>query len=81
MALLGLLWLGRGRLGRAGSPFLVMTIGYAVIRFGLTSVRQETIVAFGLQEAQLVALATGLLAVVLLTIRAVRAQPSRTAVS
>jgi hypothetical protein len=40
-----------------------------VIRFGLTFVRQETVLVFGLQEAQLVALVTGTLALAILMAR------------
>src|SRR5688572_27974111 len=58
MALLGLLWAVRGRLTRPGTMFLLTTIGYGVVRFVLTFVRQETVIVFGLQEAQLVALVT-----------------------
>jgi phosphatidylglycerol:prolipoprotein diacylglycerol transferase len=71
LVLLGLLWLARDRLGRAGLTFLLTAVGYAVIRFSLTCFRQETVVAFGLQEAQLVALATGLAALALLARRSV----------
>jgi len=67
--LLGLLWLVRGRLGRAGTMFLLATIGYGVIRFGLSFVRQETVIAFGLQEAQLIAVLTSALALAILGAR------------
>lgn len=60
--LLAVLWLARGHLARPGSTFLAATIGYAAIRFGLTFFRQETVLLWGLQEAQLIALATGLAA-------------------
>lgn len=69
LVLLALLWLGREKLGGNGTAFLVMTIGYAVIRFGLTAFRQETIVALGLQEAQVIALLTGVAALGLLCLR------------
>jgi phosphatidylglycerol---prolipoprotein diacylglyceryl transferase len=71
LALVGLLWLVARRrlLRRDGDLFLIAMIGYAAIRFLLTFFRQETIVAAGLQEAQLVALATMLVACVLLAIR------------
>ena len=61
--LLGI-WLARGRLREPGQKFTVAAIGYAVIRFSLTFYRQEAIVAWGLQEAQLFALATSLLTAV-----------------
>jgi phosphatidylglycerol:prolipoprotein diacylglycerol transferase len=57
IVLLGVLWLFRKRLPR-GYTFLLAAIGYAVIRFGLTYLRQETVIAFGLQEAQVIALIT-----------------------
>jgi prolipoprotein diacylglyceryltransferase len=66
--LLGL-WLARGRLRQPGARFLVAALGYAVIRVGLSFMRQEAIVAWGLQEAQLIALAAGLVALGLLLTR------------
>jgi len=74
VALLGLLWALRGRPVRPGTMFLVTTIGYGVIRFVLSFVRQETVIVFGLQEAQLVALATGLLALAILAGRTLLAR-------
>ncbi len=68
-ALLGILWLLRGKGIRPGTMFLVMTFGYGVIRFVLTFVRQETVLVFGLQEAQLIALVTCAIAVAILTSR------------
>jgi prolipoprotein diacylglyceryltransferase len=66
VALLALLWVGRDALPRIpGVRFLIAALGYAGIRFGLTYLRQETIVAWGLQEAQLVALVTGVAALAL----------------
>lgn len=65
--LLGILWLLRGRALRPGTTFLVMTFGYGVIRFLLSFVRQETVIVFGLQEAQLVALVTCAIAVAIVT--------------
>jgi phosphatidylglycerol---prolipoprotein diacylglyceryl transferase len=68
--LLALLWLGRDSLARVpGLRFLTGAVGYAVIRFGLTFLRQETIVAWGLQEAQFIAVVTGGVALVLLVVR------------
>ena len=61
--------------------FLVTTIGYAIIRFGLTAFRQETVIAFGLQEAQMIALITGLLALAGLAFRIARARSSALATS
>jgi phosphatidylglycerol:prolipoprotein diacylglycerol transferase len=61
--LLAILWLLRDRLRqRPGSMFLLTAIGYAVIRFALTFFRQETVVLWGLQEAQVIALVTGVIA-------------------
>jgi phosphatidylglycerol---prolipoprotein diacylglyceryl transferase len=69
VVLLALIWLLRGRIQRPGTAFLLTTLGYGVIRFGLTFVRQETVLVFGLQEAQLVALVTGTLALAILMAR------------
>ena len=61
--LLAVLWLLRDRLRqRPGSMFLLTAIGYAIIRFTLTFFRQETVVLWGLQEAQVIALVTGVVA-------------------
>jgi phosphatidylglycerol:prolipoprotein diacylglycerol transferase len=49
-----------------GGRFLVVALGYALLRFVLTTVRQEPVVLAGLQEAQVVALITGALAGALL---------------
>jgi len=63
LLLLAILWLARDRLRqRAGAAFLVAAVGYALIRFVLTFLRQEPVIALGLQEAQVIALTTGLLA-------------------
>lgn len=68
--LLAGLWLGRDRFrGRPGHLFLVAAMGYGVIRFGLSFFRQEVAIVAGLQEAQVIALATGLLALGLLAAR------------
>lgn len=65
VVLLAVLWLGRERLAKVpGLRFLTGAFGYAIIRFGLTFLRQETVLFWGLQEAQVVALATVLLLVV-----------------
>ncbi|MDO8690005.1 MAG: prolipoprotein diacylglyceryl transferase [Dehalococcoidia bacterium] len=60
MVWFGVLWLVRDRLTSRGSTFLVAMMGYAVIRFGLTYFRQETLLFWGLQEAQVIALVTGI---------------------
>ena len=70
--LLGL-WVFRKQLERSpGASFLVASIGYAVIRFGLTFFRQENIVLWGLQEAQVLAVITGALALGVLVWRLAR---------
>jgi phosphatidylglycerol:prolipoprotein diacylglycerol transferase len=53
------------RLRRPGDRFLLGAVGYGVGRFWLSFVRQERALAFGLQEAQLVALLTSGLALTL----------------
>ena len=55
LVLLGVLARLRPRLGRPGDLFIVAALGYAAIRFFLTFFRQETVVAAGLQEAQVIA--------------------------
>ncbi|MDO8472412.1 MAG: prolipoprotein diacylglyceryl transferase, partial [Dehalococcoidia bacterium] len=62
MTLVGVLILGR-RLKPNGTLFLAYVCSYAVGRFLLTTVRQETVLFWGLQEAQVVSL--GLLAIAL----------------
>jgi phosphatidylglycerol---prolipoprotein diacylglyceryl transferase len=79
-ALLGILWLMRGRSDRPGMMFLVTTLGYGVIRFFLSFVRQETVIVFGLQEAQLVAAATAAIAVAIMATRMVRSRAAVPAV-
>jgi phosphatidylglycerol---prolipoprotein diacylglyceryl transferase len=65
LVLLGAVWLMRDRLRkRPGLTFLVGAVGYGAIRFGLTFLRQEPILALGLQEAQLIALITTSVALV-----------------
>ena len=66
VVLLGGLWLARRRLAQPGITFLVAAVGYAVIRFSLTFFRQEPALLWGLQEAQLIAVVSGLVALVLL---------------
>ena len=67
--LLGLLWTARGRQVPSGTVFLVTTIGYGLIRLVLSVVRQETVIVFGLQEAQLIAVLTSAVAVAILAAR------------
>jgi phosphatidylglycerol:prolipoprotein diacylglycerol transferase len=52
-----------------GAAFLAAALGYAVIRFSLSFFRQEALVLWGLQQAQVLALATGLAVGVLLLVR------------
>lgn len=76
VALLGVLALGRRRaLRRPGSVFLAAALGYAIIRSVLTSFRQEAAVLGGLQEAQVVALITGLAALGVAVVRWRRIAP------
>lgn len=63
-----LLWLLRWPM-RHGHLFLLAVAGYAAIRFALTSFRQEAIILGGLQQAQLVALLSGLAAFAFLLLR------------
>jgi phosphatidylglycerol:prolipoprotein diacylglycerol transferase len=77
--LLALLWLVRGRTTRPGTEFLLTTIGYGVIRLVLSYVRQETVIVFGLQEAQIIAVLTAAIAAAILVGRMVlsaRTKPS-----
>ncbi len=68
-ALLGTLLIAQRHLRISGELFLFAAIGYAVIRFSLTFFRQESEIFFGLQEAQIVAIATGVLAIGLILVR------------
>jgi phosphatidylglycerol:prolipoprotein diacylglycerol transferase len=71
LILLGVLWLARDQLARVpGLRFLVAALGYAIIRFVLTYFRQETVIVWGLQEAQVIALVTAAVIVPLLVWRA-----------
>lgn len=73
LLLLLVLWRLHDRLGRRpGLTFLVATLGYGAIRFGLSFLRQEPVVLAGLQEAQVIALATSALAVCVLGWRRIR---------
>lgn len=72
LVLLGILWFFRDRLQPLpGATFLVGAIGYAVIRFTLTYLRQETVLVWGFQEAQVIALITGAAAFVVIVWRLV----------
>jgi phosphatidylglycerol---prolipoprotein diacylglyceryl transferase len=72
--MLGLLWATRKQHERPGSTFLLMTIGYGITRFVLSFVRQETVIVFGLQEAQLIAVLTSAIALAILAGRLVLAR-------
>jgi phosphatidylglycerol:prolipoprotein diacylglycerol transferase len=64
LLVLAVLWMIRPRLQQQpGTLFLAGMAGYAVVRFVLAIFRDENIVAFGLQQAQILSLATMLLAV------------------
>jgi phosphatidylglycerol:prolipoprotein diacylglycerol transferase len=67
--LLALLWAMRGRHDRPGTAFLVTTIGYGLVRFGLSFVRQESVIVLGLQEAQIIAVLTSVVALAILAAR------------
>jgi phosphatidylglycerol:prolipoprotein diacylglycerol transferase len=70
MVLLGILFVLRDRLReRPGLTFLVGTVGYGAIRFVLTYLRQEPTLLLGLQEAQLMAVLSSLVAVAVLAWR------------
>jgi phosphatidylglycerol---prolipoprotein diacylglyceryl transferase len=70
LVLLGVLWMFRAQLReRPGLGFLIAALGYAAIRFVLTFLRQETVIVLGLQEAQVIAVLTGLLALGMLAWR------------
>ena len=73
--LLGLLWAGKRFWRIPGDGFLAAAAGYGMIRFSLTFFRQEPVLFWGIQEAQAVGLATGLLAASVLILR--RSRTSR----
>jgi len=52
----------------------VAALGYSAARFGLTAFRQETVLFWGLQEAQVIALVTAVPLLVLLAMRLTRAR-------
>ncbi|MBI4310563.1 MAG: prolipoprotein diacylglyceryl transferase, partial [Chloroflexi bacterium] len=55
-ALLGILLLIRRRTVPDGSLFIMYAVGYGLGRFSLTFVRQEAVMVWGLQQAQVIAL-------------------------
>lgn len=63
LVLVALLIIERRRAPRPGDAFVTAVLGYAAVRYVLTSFRQEEVVFAGLQEAQLVALLTASLAI------------------
>ncbi len=67
--MVGLWLLERRRPAHDGSLFLVAAIGYSAIRFGLTSFRQETVIFWGLQEAQVIALASAIVVLAIALLR------------
>lgn len=70
----------RLRRGAEGRVFLVTALGYAAVRFALTTFRQEAPVLGNLQQAQVVAIVSALIALALLLWRAWRAPDDRSAV-
>lgn len=78
LLVLWLMWRLRDRLAAPGRQFVFGALGYALIRFVLTFFRQETVIVAGLQEAQVVAVATAVLVVVAWWLWAPRTpQPAR----
>lgn len=63
LAVFALLWRLRDRVATPGVLFLIYAIAYALIRFFLSFVREETVVLWGLQQAQVIGLAGLLIAV------------------
>jgi phosphatidylglycerol---prolipoprotein diacylglyceryl transferase len=63
------------RMRASGQLFLLTVLGYSIVRFLLTFVRQEPIVIAGLQEAQVVAAITGIIVMALLPTRRPAARP------
>jgi phosphatidylglycerol:prolipoprotein diacylglycerol transferase len=61
---LWLMWRLRHRLAAPGRQFVFGALGYALVRFVLTYFRQETVIVAGLQEAQVIAIATAVLVLV-----------------
>lgn len=64
LLVLGALWAGHRWLAAPGRLFLASALGYSAVRFVLAVFRDENIVAFGLQQAQLVALLTAAAALI-----------------
>lgn len=62
LAVLGVIWRMRREERPAGTVFLTYLVLYSFGRFLLTFVRQETILLFGLQQAQVLAILAALLA-------------------
>ncbi|HEY3080429.1 MAG TPA: prolipoprotein diacylglyceryl transferase [Chloroflexota bacterium] len=75
---LGLIWRLRRQPHPDGTVFLVYLMLYALGRFTLGFVRQETVLLFGLQQAQLVALCLIALGLPLLWRRIARPAPAQT---
>lgn len=73
------LWRLRDRLPVPSMLFLVYAALYSLGRFGLTFVRQEQVVLLGLQQAQVIALAVLVAAMLLLVYRAARLRPGHLA--
>jgi phosphatidylglycerol---prolipoprotein diacylglyceryl transferase len=65
LLLFGLLFVVARRVRFDGAVFLAFAIGYSMIRFVLTFVREEALFLFGLQQAQVISLLTIIVAVYL----------------
>lgn len=77
LAIFATLWTLRARLHRPGALFLVFLVLYAPGRFALTFFRQERVWFWGLQEAQVLALAAFAIGVIALARLALRDRATR----
>ncbi|MCS7001787.1 MAG: prolipoprotein diacylglyceryl transferase [Dehalococcoidia bacterium] len=73
---LGAAWLARGWLQTPGQRFLFCAVGYGLVRFAFSYVRQDTIIIFGLQQAQIIGVVTAFIALMLLVWRATQPAPA-----
>lgn len=74
LLIFALLWRLRTRLKSDGALFLIYLSLYSALKFGVSFFRQEAVLLAGLQEAQLLSMAGGLVAVALLVLLS-RTQP------
>lgn len=58
LAIFAAIWRLRDTLKVEGSPTLLAMLGYAIVRFFLTFLRQEQVIFLGMQQAQLIAVAS-----------------------